>query len=163
MGESNKFAEKRVLTEELISKVDAVYDSPQTRASAIWDVIQKQGVTDWDTVCFAAEALGLLSARYSYLTEAAKAVLRLVYHAHYFYPENFNARVGEFTHSDRRAIDSRQSEGHSTRADAPRSLYQEQRSRTEESLHVQDNRDSAANERTSDVATDGDRRDGING
>lgn len=125
MGEGNRLPEKRQLTEELIKQIDAVSDSPQVRANFLWEVIQNNSeVTDWDIVCFAAEALGFLSTRYSYLSEATKQLLRLVYSAHYFYPHNFNERVANGKPVHRGEEPSREPDKDGERANAPKSLFE---------------------------------------
>lgn len=127
MEQGNRPPERRQLTEALIQEIDKVSDSPQIRAQVIWNVLRREDFSDWDIVCFATEALALLSARYSYLGEAAKAVARLVYSAHYFYPENFNKRVHSDEPlnrgSDRETAVVEDSKG----IDAPKSLFEAKR------------------------------------
>lgn len=139
MDESDSLPAKRVLTEELINRVDKWSDSPSVRASDVWARVAGAGYTDWDIICFASEALGLLSERYPYLRAQTVTLSRLIYSAHYFYPQNFNARVGatEPPHSDERFEQrSTESEGDSKGADAPRRLISRDSESSEATLHV---------------------------
>jgi hypothetical protein len=98
MEESDRASQhKRSLTEELIKSIDERVDSPALRAQSIWDSIRviHPEWTDWDLLCFAIEFLGMISPRWPWLTSNAKQLAGLVYHAHYFYPDNINARIGK--------------------------------------------------------------------
>lgn len=87
------------LTEELIKEVDETVDSPNYRARVVLTFLKHSNYTTWDITCFCVEYLGMVSVNeWPWLTEAAKKLARLVYSAHYFYPQNVNARLGSIVH-----------------------------------------------------------------
>ena len=85
MGEGNRVDEPRVLTEEFIARVDKLTNSPSIRARILWAElsISTNKLTNWDLICFCTETLGLMSSEFPWLREAALAVSRIVYRAHY--------------------------------------------------------------------------------
>lgn len=95
MGESTRNV-KREITEELIREVDQNVDSPSHRAAIVWQNIKVSypNWTTWDLLCFCVELLGMVSAEFPWLKSSAVQLSRLVYSAHYFYPQNINARIG---------------------------------------------------------------------
>jgi len=85
MVEGNRMDEPRVLTEEFIAKIDKLTRSPSDRADLIWNKLSlsTSKVSNWDLICFCVEVLGLMSAEFPWLREAAVAASHLVYKAHY--------------------------------------------------------------------------------
>ena len=85
MEESDR-SDERVLTEGFIEKIDKLTRSPSERASDIWIELDRGHleISNWDVICFSVETLGLMSSEFPWLREAAIAVNKLVYKAHYF-------------------------------------------------------------------------------
>lgn len=75
----------------LIKKVDALYPSPSERASRIFQSLKTADptATDWDTLCFATEFVGLMSQEWEWLRPVALRLNQLVYTAHYQNAERF--------------------------------------------------------------------------
>lgn len=75
------------LTATHIEQVDKMMPPPSERARLVWESIQRDTsvtyISNWDIVCFSVETLGLMSAEFPWLQEAAKQVSALVYKAHY--------------------------------------------------------------------------------
>ena len=97
MAESDRGNEQRVLTEELVEKVDKLTKSPSLRARMLWNdlSIPTRRVSNWDLVCFCVETLGLMSSEFPWLTEAAKAASHLVFKAHYLNTDRIIANEHE--------------------------------------------------------------------
>ncbi len=78
---------KGKLTETHIEQVDKMMPPPSERARIVWEAIQRHSqvsyISNWDVVCFSVETLGLMSAEFPWLEQAAKQVSQLVYKAHY--------------------------------------------------------------------------------
>ncbi len=90
MGESNRSNERelnRELTEAHIEQIDKMMPPPAERARIVWEAIQKDTsityISNWDIVCFSVETLGLMSAEFPWMKEAAIQISQLVYRAHY--------------------------------------------------------------------------------
>ncbi len=90
MGESNNSNElnlNRELTATHIEQIDKMMPPPAERARIVWEAIQRDTsityISNWDIVCFSVETLGLMSAEFPWLQEAAKQISGLVYRAHY--------------------------------------------------------------------------------
>jgi len=96
----------RVITEELIDGIDKLTRSPSERASDIWTELDKgkNKITNWDVVCFSVETLGLMSSEFPWLREAAMAVSKLVYKAHYLNHERIVASDHEINPKDQMNI-----------------------------------------------------------
>jgi hypothetical protein len=78
---------KRELTETHIEQIDKMMPSPSERARIVWEAIQRNTkisyISNWDVVCFSVETLGLMSAEFPWMKEAAVQISKLVYRAHY--------------------------------------------------------------------------------
>lgn len=78
----------------LIEEKDKVSASPEKRAELVWKILQQSTtITDWDVVCFCVNFLGLMSAKWMWLEENAKAISRLVYTAHYLIGESGESTI----------------------------------------------------------------------
>jgi len=74
--------------EQELEEVDQRVESPEVRARAVLSALQDRygdALDTWSVTCFAAEWLGMMSAipELSFLERDARALLRLVYTAHY--------------------------------------------------------------------------------
>lgn len=69
--------------EQTIERIDRLTLSPSRRAAECWAKLDKEGLTDWDLICFCTEVIGLLASVFPFLTEDARNINRIVYMAHY--------------------------------------------------------------------------------
>lgn len=90
MAQSNGGLE---LKKELIEKIDKLYPSPSERASHVWGILQQHAanLSTWDVLCFCAEYMGMMIPAVPFIEKGAKDNARLIYDAHYFFPESVNA------------------------------------------------------------------------
>lgn len=79
-----------------IKEIDSIIPSPQQRATKIFNLLRRTDpdLSQWDLLCFCAEFLGMQSQTFHWLEEPAKRVAMLIYHAHYFFPNNVEPSLG---------------------------------------------------------------------
>lgn len=147
---------------ERIREIDSSIPSPSQRAEMVWEALKQAlpNATNWDVLCFCVEFQGMMSQEYLWLEEAAKASARIVYAAHYMFPEKIDG-ASAITPRDihQWGLTRRESQGGSTRPDAPRSLFGRGDKDGPTRLHLPD-----AQERPSRENTDADStREGVRG
>lgn len=71
--------------EDVRRKVESDPNSPERRAGRVLSYLATSGqFTTWDVFCFACEYIGSQVATLPWISEPAKALIRLLYLAHYF-------------------------------------------------------------------------------